>query len=196
MKGIILASASPRRREILALSGLDFEVISPECDENIKESDPEYLVQMLSFRKCMAGREEILMMPERNKSDHIIIGADTIVYYDGNILGKPRDSDDAVRMLTMLSGHTHSVYTGVTVYDTSNAYHETFFEKTEVTFIEAEPEDIRNYVDSGEPLDKAGAYGIQGKGAFLVSRINGDYLNVVGLPFAHLMQILKKILRS
>ncbi|MBQ9815091.1 MAG: septum formation inhibitor Maf [Lachnospiraceae bacterium] len=195
MKKIILASQSPRRRELLNLVRLDFEVIPSDCDEKARADSPEELVKMLSKLKCsdVAGRiirKEVL--PETASSDgYYVIGSDTIVVFDGNILGKPQDGSDAFRMLKMLSGNTHSVFTGVTVIDTKTGKGKTFYEKTDVKFIDADDEEIRAYVATGEPMDKAGAYGVQGLGAFLVEKINGDYFTVVGLPLSRLLRVLK-----
>ena len=186
MKKIILASTSPRRREIMSLSGLDFITASPDCDENIDTKDPKEFVSELSGRKVLA-----ICASEQNA---VVIGADTVVCTDHEILGKPVDEKDAVRMLKELSGRDHYVYTGVTVIDTETRRTETFYEITEVTFYDLTEEEIQGYVRTKEPLDKAGAYGIQGKGAFLVRKINGDYLNVVGLPLARLLRVLRTFL--
>ena len=195
MKKIILASQSPRRRELLNLVGLDFEVIPSDCDEKAREDSPEELVKTLSRLKCsdVAGkiiRKEII--PDSASPDgYYVIGSDTIVVFDGNILGKPADGADAFRMLKMLSGNTHTVYTGVTVIDTKTGKGKTFYEKTDVKFIDAGDDELRAYVETGEPMDKAGSYGVQGIGAFLVERINGDYFTVVGLPLSRLLRVLK-----
>ena len=127
------------------------------------------------------------------KNEYIVIGADTVVVFEGTVLGKPEDGGDAFRMLRFLSGHTHTVYTGVTVINTMTGNRKTFYEATDVTFFDIPDDELRCYVESGEPMDKAGAYGIQGKGAFLVERIEGDYYNVVGLPVARLLRVLKEI---
>ncbi len=181
MKKILLASNSPRRRELLSQAGIDFEVKVSDVDENIGETDPEELVKKLSRLKAGAVYG--------NNKDRTVIGADTVVSIDGRILGKPTDKDDAFAMLRMLSGKTHQVFTGVTIFfpgEEPDAEPEikTFAEKTDVTFYELTDEEIENYIETGEPMDKAGAYAIQGKGAVLVEKISGDYNTVVGLPLA------------
>ena len=178
---IILASASPRRRQLLGQI-CSFEVRPTDCDESCAITAPDELVCELSRRKalaCQAG------------ADDIVIGADTVVAIDGEILGKPEDPEDAKAMLAKLSGRTHSVYTGVTV--TAKGQVHTFCERTDVTFFELTPQLIDWYVSTNEPLDKAGAYGIQEKGCVLVKGISGDYFNVVGLPVARLYRILNTI---
>ena len=204
---LILASSSPRRRELLELTGLEFTVIHPECEENVCCGSPEELVLELARRKCMAGidllktdaTQEKTSLPSEssghfpNSPELIILGADTIVFYNGMVLGKPRDTQDARRMLRELSGKTHSVYTGVALYSFSSGRFLSFYEKTDVTFYDVTEAELQEYIMTGEPMDKAGAYGIQGKGAFLVRKINGDFYNVVGLPLSHLMQVLKEL---
>ena len=184
---IILASASPRRREIMELVGLPFEIDTDDVDETIEhEAKPSEYVKELSLRKALA-------VSKRHSSD-IVIGADTIVSCDGSILGKPKDTDDAYRMLKMLSGRTHSVYTGVTIiYPDSMAgiKRDTFHVKTDVRMYDNDDDLLQGYSECGEPLDKAGAYAIQGKGAILVEAINGDYYNVMGLPVAELYRRLR-----
>ena len=184
---IYLASASPRRKEILQQAGLEFNVITPECDENINEDRPWELVMKLSLKKAQAGYSMLSSFDSGLKT--LVIGADTIVCLDGRILGKPEDDRNAFEMLKSLSGRTHEVYTGVTVLTENSA--ETFYEMTEVSFYDVPDEDILDYIKTGEPADKAGAYGIQGKGCFLVKGIRGDYFNVMGLPAAHLLRVLK-----
>ena len=187
-KPIILASASPRRKEILSLSGLDFDVMAPSCrEDDVTADSPSDLVERLSVRKCEAG----CLLAEKTCQDALVIGADTIVCHRGIVLGKPKDEQDAAAMLHALSGDTHVVYTGVTVKDLKSGRMVTFHEMTEVVFYELSEEEIDAYVNTGEPMDKAGAYGIQGRGAYLVKGIYGDYLNVVGLPFAKLLRVLR-----
>lgn len=189
MKRIVLASQSPRRHELLEMVGIEHEVITSDCDENISFTGPAELVRELSSRKAAAVAEKL--EKEEQKPDAVVIGSDTIVFYDGEVLGKPADEEDAFRMLTELSGHTHSVFTGVTLIDTASGRKETFFEETSVTFYPVGEDEIREYIATGDPLDKAGSYGVQGRGAFLVKHIEGDYFTVVGLPIAHLIRVLR-----
>lgn len=187
MKKIILASQSPRRREIMKLVGIDFDVVISDCDENIEYDGPADMVEKLSYLKAkdVAGK-----LPE--SEEHLVIGSDTIVFFKGEVLGKPKDEKDAFNMLHEMAGNTHVVYTGVSVIDTKTGKTETFHEETEVEFYDVSDEEIRQYIATKDPLDKAGAYGVQGLGAFLVNGIKGDYFTVVGLPIAHLIQVLKK----
>ncbi|MGN0985885.1 MAG: Maf family protein [Candidatus Enterenecus sp.] len=180
---IILASQSPRRRELLGQMGLKgFKVTSPEVDEEIDGNlPPAQIVEELSLRKATA-------VAEHADEDDLIIAADTIVVLDGAVLGKPADEREAFAMLTALSGNRHHVYTGVTVIQGDRTV--TQHEVTAVTFRELEPGEIDNYIATGEPMDKAGAYGIQGLGSLLVSGIDGDYFNVMGLPVYRLGRIL------
>lgn len=180
---IILASQSPRRRELLNQMGLKgFKVTSPDVDETIEGNlPPAQIVEELSLRKARA-------VAESADEDDLIIAADTVVALEGAVLGKPEDEVSAFSMLSALSGNRHYVYTGVTVIQGSKVV--TQHEMTTVTFRELEPEEITNYIATGEPMDKAGAYGIQGLGALLVSGINGDYFNVMGLPVYRLGRIL------
>ena len=183
MKKIILASSSPRRREILAAAGINFEVIPSETEENISADSPEELVRGLSLLKCSD-------VAKKAPGGFIVIGADTIVVHDGKIMGKPKDGTDAFNMLRSLCGDTHAVYTGVTVIDTDSGKEMTFHERCEVKMYDVSNDAIRKYIETGEPMDKAGAYAIQGRGAFLVERINGDFYTVMGLPIARLMKVL------
>ncbi len=185
---IILASASPRRKELLRLAVSEFDIITEEVDEDIIDKDlPVHIyVQELALLKASAVAKSI-----GRRKNTLIIGADTVVYNDGEILGKPHDPQEAVDMLGMLSGKTHSVYTGVCVMDSYSAKIVCIKECTNVKFKELSPDDIMAYIGTGEPMDKAGAYGIQGKGALLVSGIEGDYNNVVGLPVSALADLLK-----
>lgn len=189
---IILASGSPRRRELLTKIYPRFEVITSDADENIDEVNPGKMVSELAFRKAKAVYDSL---NSEELSDFVIIGADTLVFYDGEVLGKPADEDDAKGMLSMLSDRTHQVYTGVAVlYKKAGddaLSHFTFSDCTDVTFYEIDKFDIADYIKSGSPMDKAGAYGIQDEFAKHVRKINGDYNNVVGLPVAKLYQELK-----
>lgn len=187
MKKIILASASPRRKELLEKAGISFEIITGTGEEKTNSSDPEEMVKELSYGKAESVAENVV-------EDAVIIGADTIVFYDGCILGKPKDAEDAVETLLKLQGNTHQVYTGVTVLikEGGNIRSLIFAECTDVTFYPASENEIRAYVNSGEPMDKAGSYGIQGAFGVYVKGICGDYSNVVGLPVARLLYETKK----
>ena len=190
MKKLVLASQSPRRREIMKFVDLDFDVMPSDCDENIEYSSPSDMVSKLSFLKANDIANKI--KNEDSTNQHIVIGSDTTVYFEGEILGKPKNEEDAFNILKKLSGKTHIVYTGVTVIDTLNNKFETFYEETKVTFWDVTDEEINTYIATGDPMDKAGAYGVQGRGAFIVKKVEGDYFTVVGLPIAHLLQVLKK----
>ena len=180
---IILASNSPRRRELLGQMGVKgFRVAAPNVDETVEGNlHPAQIVEELSLRKARAAAEKA-------DADDLIIAADTVVTLEGAVLGKPHSEEDAFSMLSALSGNRHDVYTGVTVMLGGRVVTE--HERTTVTFREVEPEEILAYIATGEPMDKAGAYGIQGRGALLVSGIQGDYCNVVGLPVYRLGRIL------
>lgn len=180
---IVLASQSPRRQDLLGQMGLEFTTRSPQIDEDAFQGrDARDLVQTLS-------REKARWVAAQLPGDPIVIGADTVVVRDGTILGKPKDPADARAMLASLSGRTHQVYTGVTVCQGDKVV--TQAEETQVTFRPLTQQEIACYVATGEPMDKAGAYGIQGLGGLLVAGIQGDYHNVVGLPVCRLGQILR-----
>ena len=201
MSQIILASASPRRKELLEQIGLEFEICPAKGEEVITKTIPHEVVMELSKQKAEEVAAMVVGFQKENQdittpSDILVIGADTVVAYEGNILGKPKDEEDAKRMLTLLSGNTHSVFTGVTLVliDKSGRVGElVFYEKTDVTMHAMTEAEIERYVASGEPMDKAGSYGIQGKCAIYVEKITGDYNNVVGLPIARIYRELKKI---
>ncbi|MBR7073108.1 MAG: septum formation protein Maf [Eubacterium sp.] len=179
---LVLASKSPRRQELLKYITEDFTVKTAEVDETLSDGiSPEDAVLYLS---------KIKAAPFENEED-TVIGADTVVALNGRILGKPADKADAAAMLRFLSGKTHSVFTGVTVIK-NHTYH-SFAVETKVTFFELSDKEIERYVDTLEPLDKAGAYGIQGYGSLLVEKIDGDYFNVVGLPVSKLNRLLFSI---
>jgi len=185
MKKIILASASPRRQELLRQIGLNFEVIAPTVDENIQESlSPHEAVCELAFRKSAEVAEQL--------SEGLVIGADTVVVYNRRILGKPVSYTDAVETLRNLSGSDHLVITGFCVIDGATGSIVKASETTRVFFRHLIDEEIESYVKSGEPIDKAGSYGIQGLGAILVERIEGCYFNVVGLPLTKLAKTLRE----
>lgn len=185
MRSIVLASASPRRRELLALIASHYEVVPSEFDESEMPDDlcpREHVIKSAAEKaRDVASRVE----------DGLVIGSDTVVSIDEHILGKPMDEDDAARMLAILSGRVHQVYTGVCVVDTRGGREACGAECTDVRFRELDDEIIRRYVATGEPLDKAGAYAIQGFGSVLVEGISGDFFNVVGLPVYRLSRILE-----
>lgn len=181
---IVLASASPRRRELLTSIGLTFTVDPADVDEETL-SDLDPLQQAVALAELKA--EHVA----RRHGEALVIGADTIVTIDGMALGKPQDDEDARRMLRMLSGRTHEVITGVAVVDAATNRAASEAERTLVTFRTLSEDEIARYVASGEPMDKAGAYAIQGLGALLVSRIVGCYPNVVGLPLVTLARLLQ-----
>lgn len=180
---LILASGSPRRKELLEKAGMKFEIIPAKGEEVIVGTEPAEIVKGLSAQKAreVAGTIE--------SDDYLVIGADTVVSYQGKILGKPGDEANAVSMLRMLNGETHQVYTGVTLIAcrAGKLTEKTFYECTDVVFLEVSDQTILDYVASGEPMDKAGAYAIQGGWGPHVKEIRGDYDNVVGLPVARLL---------
>lgn len=198
MGRIILASQSPRRRELLAQIGVPFTVEVSDTDENVSGKDPSVIVRELARRKALAAASH-----HAGEAVHVI-GADTIVVYEGEVLGKPKDPDDARRMLRELSGNVHQVYTGVCVIDVpcdkggscedsdgasgeGRGIRETAFaERTDVFVAPLTDAEIDAYIATGEPFDKAGAYGIQGIFARHIEKIDGDYTNVVGLPVGRL----------
>ena len=217
-KKIILASASPRRRELLTQIGLDFEVVVSETEEKITSTEPAKVVEELSAQKAEAVWEKLCSTTasqgsvtnaerldegsevfeseqtsgETTITDIIVLGADTVVACDGKILGKPADTEAAAAMLTMLQGRGHEVYTGVTILYEQNGERKTltFHEKTIVHFYPMTDAQIREYVATGDPMDKAGSYGIQGFCARYIRGIEGDYNNVVGLPVGRVYQEL------
>lgn len=206
MERIILASASPRRKELLARIGMEFEIFPAKGEEYITKEEPPEVVMELACNKAREVAQEIMRQSESESSETLlVIGADTVVAYDGEILGKPKDAQDAIRMLTMLAGNTHSVYTGVTLLLAENGSwkERTFYEETKVTMYPMSREEIEAYV-AGEPVDsgkvrldwagKAGGYGIQDPfGMKYIKGIEGDYYNVVGLPVARMNQERMKI---
>lgn len=182
---LILASQSPRRRELLEQIGIEFTVQPSTVEEKITETDPRKVVQELAHQKA----EDVAA----SVSEGTVLGADTIVVLDGKIMGKPKSRKHAVEMLQSLQGRTHSVFTGVALIRKGAGSEQTlqFAEETQVTMYPMSREEIENYVDTKEPMDKAGAYGIQGRCAAFIERISGDYNNVVGLPVARIYQELK-----
>lgn len=199
---IVLASASPRRKQLLEQIGFEFDIFPSNKEEIISSSEPSEVCQELSKQKAIDVASNIKAYNDSHSEiitpqDIIVIGADTIVAYEGNVLGKPIDEKDAFRMLRMLSGSTHEVYTGVTIVFMSKdgrAGEFSFYEATEVTFYPLSDEEIEEYIASGESMDKAGAYGIQGSFAKYVKCINGDFNNVVGLPIARLYHEISEYL--
>lgn len=205
----VLASASPRRKELLEQVGMSFEISAAHGDEVITKEAPEEIVEGLSYQKAMevARRYEAASRGSSGKADRdkpdgdeadllVVIGADTIVALGGEIMGKPRDSADAIRMLAKLQNNTHQVYTGVTLAILNQEKEiktVTFHEKTDVTMYPMDNAQIEGYVQTNEPMDKAGAYAIQGRCAAYIKGINGDYNNVVGLPIARLTQELRRL---
>lgn len=182
--GIILASSSPRRQELLTLAGIEYTVVPSECDEILSaDMTPEEAVQCLAEQKAADVSARF--------PDDTIIAADTVVASEGKILGKPKNEADAFDMLSSLSGKIHTVYTGVCLMQKNKK--ELFFSATDVEFYALTPEEINKYIATHEPMDKAGAYGIQGKGALFVRKINGDYFNVVGLPIAETVRALRNL---
>lgn len=178
-----MASGSPRRREMMTLIGLPFTVRVSESDENIEPCSPEQTVMTLAGRKAASVKKDA--------PGCCVIGADTIVYLDGQIIGKPKDKADAQRILSLLSGRTHTVYSGVCIMTDSEDIR--FYETTRVKFAVLGQSEIENYISSGEPMDKAGAYGLQGIGAVLVESIEGCYFNVIGLPVPTLYRKLAEL---
>ena len=183
---IVLASASPRRLELLRQLGLCPGVQPSEADEHSSERDPARFVQELARRK--AG-----LVAATEAAGTLVIGADTVVVRDGCILGKPKDRADAVTMLKSLSGRAHEVYTGVALVIARESRQAIFAAETRVYIAPMTEDEIQAYVDSGEPMDKAGAYGIQGRFACFVEKIEGEYSNVVGLPLAALRSAYKEL---
>ena len=181
---LVLASASPRRKELISIISKDVIIAPANVDESFSEINcAETVPEMLAIRKAAYVAKQY--------PDDTVIGCDTSVIIDGEILGKPADSEDARRMLKLLSGKTHRVITGCAIFKKGRSL--SFSEVTKVTFYPLTDDEIENYIASGEPMDKAGAYGIQGYGSILVKEIHGDYFNVVGLPVAKLNRALKNI---
>lgn len=206
---LVLASGSQRRRELLTMCGYDYEIIVSNADETIDENDPESFVRALSFRKAKDVFDRLFAAGRR---DFAVIGSDTVVAFQKEgeakpvIIGKPKDAEDAVRILSMLSGKTHRVFTGVSVIADipdenaaaqcsiqGKAEIQTECSITEVTFETLSPNEITDYVNSGDPLDKAGSYGIQGPFGMFVREIRGNYFTVIGMPIPVLYKMLKKI---
>lgn len=199
---VILASASPRRKQLLEQIGIEFDVWPSGCEELITSTVPSEVCVELSRQKAMDVAASIKAYNNEHSDiaqaqDLIIIGSDTVVAIGDEILGKPSDEKHACQMLEKLSGKVHSVYTGVTfifMSEDGRVGEYSFYDKTDVSVYKLTQEEIEEYVDTGDPLDKAGAYGIQGFFARHIEKIDGDYYNVVGLPVGKLYQELKNIL--
>lgn len=195
---IILASGSPRRKELLEQIGIEFEICPANGEEVITKTVPHDVVMELSRQKALEVAGMVVSYGDSHAdittpTDIMIIGADTVVAYDDMILGKPKDEEDAKKTLRMLSGNAHSVYTGVSVVFISKdgrVGEHTFYDRTKVKMYEMTDAEIERYVATNEPMDKAGSYGIQGKCAIHIEKIEGDYNNVVGLPVSKLYQEL------
>ena len=183
MKKIILASQSPRRKQLLSQAGYEFEVYQTDADENITAPNAQMLVKELALIKAAAAAKEL-------EGDYYIIGADTVVCIGERILGKPKNKRQARLMLKLLSGKKHQVYTGVCVFETKSCTAISKCERSDVEFYPLKNKDIRDYVKSGEPMDKAGAYAIQENGRKFVKKTEGEFDNIVGLPLKTLKSIL------
>lgn len=181
---VILASQSPRRRELLTLIGIAHEVRPADVDESVHQDE----APVPHCERLARAKAHTLAVQH---PDAVVIGSDTIVVIDGDILGKPRDRDDAIAMVTRLSGRTHTVFTAVAVAHGGET--QSGVESVSVTFRALDAAQIAAYVDTGEPMDKAGAYGIQGFGATIVERIDGDYFAVMGLPLGRLIGLLRAL---
>ena len=190
---VILASASPRRKELLRQIGLEFEIFTAGGEEKIRFTKPSDVVMDLSCQK--AKDVSLNLKQELAEEPHGMIGAETVVSSEGHLLGKPKDREDACRMLSMLQGRRHMVYTGVTILCCEDGVctPHSFFEETEVAMYPMDEAELQWYINTGEPLDKAGGYGIQGRCAVFIREIRGDYNNVVGLPVSRVYQELKKL---
>ena len=186
-RNFVLASSSPRRRELLAGVGLDFEVIPPQVRESARDGETP-----LDFAKRMA-REKALYVCAQERLGQIVVGSDTVVSISGEIFGKPRDEEDALLMLQKLSGRTHEVITGFCVARAASDVLHLGATRTEVRMKSLDTEEMRRYIKTGEPMDKAGAYAIQGIGSCLVEWIKGSYTGVVGLPLFELVSVLSDI---
>lgn len=199
MSGIVLASASPRRRELLSQAGFEFDVIPSKGEEIITKEHPAEVVEELSLQKAREVAERILSGSEEIRDFSVVIGADTVVAANHRILGKPADRDDARRMITELQGNVHQVYTGVTLIvkdPDGDLRAATFHECTDVDVCGMTMEEIEDYISTREPYDKAGAYGIQGSFGIYIRAIRGCYYNVVGLPISRLYHELQKLRRQ
>ncbi|HPG35876.1 MAG TPA: Maf family protein [bacterium] len=185
MRNLILASGSPRRLELLSYFGFDLKVIKPDTDETVDPAlTPQEVVISLALQKGNAVAHIV-------GTKTPLLSADTIVVIDDEIINKPADKDDAINMISKLSGRTHSVFTGVAIFFNDTV--DTFFVKSDVTFKKLSSKEISDYCDTDEPYDKAGAYAVQGIGAFMVKSINGSYSNVIGLPVSEVIEHFQKL---
>jgi len=185
MKSIILASASPRRKELLEKLGLEFEVVPSDFEENINSADKPFdLAITLS-----EGKAQAVALKYKN---HIIIAADTFIIFNNKIIGKPKDHLEAIEMLKELNGEQVSAITGFTIIDSSNNKKISKVDETKIYLRKLSEKEIISYVNTGEPLDKAGAFAVQGRGAAMVEKIDGDFFNIVGLPLFELSETLKE----
>jgi septum formation protein len=197
----ILASGSPRRVELIQKLHLPFEVEKALGEELTSETEPAKYAMSLAREKALEVYNRLSNIPRSAKKDSLfVLGADTIVVHEGHILGKPSDEEDAFEMLSSLSGKTHEVYTGVAfVFDRNDVSKAaepaifSFFDRTEVTFNELSADEIRAYISTGDPLDKAGAYGIQGDFSIHVSGVKGNFENVIGLPVSKIYEEMKRL---
>ncbi|KEQ22592.1 Maf family protein [Paenibacillus tyrfis] len=188
MKTLVLASSSPRRQELIQMLGLPFEIVTNDVDETVSNDlSPKQIVEELSLRKAKASTARI------TDSHLIVIGSDTIVVYSEEVLGKPKDQEDAFRMLKLIEGKTHQVYTGITCIDVGESRVITRSRVTDVRMKALSDEQIRAYIATGEPMDKAGAYAVQGIGSTIVESINGDHFNVVGMSLSLLSEMLEEL---
>ena len=195
MKRIILGSASPRRRELLQLMGVKFEVLASEAEEHYHSILPPDIVKELALMKAQNVSELLLKQASWKEDICVVIGADTIVVKDGQIMGKPKSQEDAFEMIKSLQGRTHEVYTGVALLECSDKgvyVRANHAEETKVFVHEMEDWEIREYISSGEAMDKAGAYAIQGSFAVHISKIDGNYNSIMGLPISKLYDVIKK----
>ncbi len=190
MKQIVLASSSPRRSLLLRQIGMAFEVVPPDVDESrfSFDDDPAGTAERLALEKARSVADR----PDVRDRDCLVLGADTVVLFAGEVLGKPLDADDAFRMLSRLTGQTHRVLTGFALIEPETGRSVTAHEWTTVSMRACTGEEIRTYVDTGEPMDKAGSYGAHARGAGLITRIEGCFYNVIGLPLARLLVTLKQ----
>lgn len=187
---LVLASGSPRRRELLEKLGLKFEIVVSDVDESIHSSDPAFVVQDLAAAKALAVAQNVDSATSTVR-ETLVLGADTIVVLENEILGKPRDKVEAVQMLSKLSGRAHQVFTGVSLVRVPGQKATTIHTVTDVFFRRLDEPEIRAYVETGEPMDKAGAYALQGIASLFVCKIEGCYTNVIGLPIPDTVQLLR-----